>query len=160
MNWPRSGGLCAFCSTDREDRSRTTTERQPSYFETEAVRLEGVVASQFRTEEARSIFARERLLSSFFLSKGVPAAVRQSRNTTLLEEGSQFDWLDFKCTYPPLHMHVMKGIPAHPHQPLPASSIEHVWSAATPSSVQSQTKHHVCDILVVSPMHSARLLLP
>jgi hypothetical protein len=40
-----------------------------------------------------------------------------------------FDWLCFNCTYPPLHMRVMKGIPAlqRPVQtvPLLAPSIEH-----------------------------------
>jgi hypothetical protein len=51
------------------------------------------------------------------------------------------DWLCFNCTYPPLHMRVMKGIPAE--RPLLASPFEHdpKRTAATPFCVQSHTTH-------------------
>lgn len=69
------------------------------------------------------------------------AAVRQSRDASALGRGMHWDWLGYTCTYPSLHMRVMKGIPVD--RPLLASSVEHnpKQTAATPSCVQLHTTH-------------------
>ena len=96
-------------------------------------------------QKRRTLFISS--LSSCNLSTSVPAAVRQSRNTTALGPGRHSDWSRSTCTYPSLHMHTRKGIPAlqRPVQTvsLLASSIEHdpVRTAATPSRVQLHTTH-------------------
>jgi hypothetical protein len=45
--------------------------------------------------------------SAILSRPGVPAAVRQSRNTSSLGTGMSFHWTRLTCNYPLLHMHVI-----------------------------------------------------
>lgn len=155
-------GLCTSCSTHGEDRSRISDNRSaPAPRSNDDDCLVGVVHLTPRAGDARSTLAREQLSSCIIvLSTGVvPAAVRQSRNTTPLGRELHVDWLRFNCTYPPLHMRVMKGIPAR--QPLLASSIEHDQSELLQHHLACSCTRHLCVgvMVVADPMEFARLIL-
>lgn len=124
LNRPCSGDCAHLVEHTRKTALELVTANQPfAALSDNDGHLVDVGRGTSQTGDARSTLAREQLLSSYILSAGVPAAVRQSRNTTPLERELHVDWLRFNCTYPSLHMRVMKGIPAR--LPLLASSIEH-----------------------------------